>query len=480
MVNGAPSASEILPGAVKHLIPADVTVVTTETQTGVLAEPTDFEFDEPVYLRPNEEYAIVLLANTTDYNVYVANLGEFVLGTTEVRITSQPSMGSLFKSQNGTTWEPSQTQDLTFQLFKADFADSGGIAILENADVPLYSLPTNPIALDSGSRWATITHPNHGLDSGDAIVIYGLDSGSSYAGISGTSILGARTVNHPDQTGYRIYVDSAPTSSATVGGDSAEATQNVIFNDVVPYIETLTPESTHVDLYGKYTTGASYAGTETRFVKDAAFKYKTIRSKETFTAPRMLINPANETVQLGAGNRSATLKVVMSSTSTNVMPVLDMQRASLVGSENIIDKQDSDRDAAGFNTPLTYVAETTASGGSHISKHLTIPITLEDESVGLKILLGANRPSSSDFLVYYRIASESELLSDKAWILLPEETNNPSDDNPAVFREYRYLAGGEAGNLTPFTQYQLKIVFRSTNSSKVLRIKDLRAIALID
>lgn len=480
MVNGAPSSTEIIPGAIKHLLPSEVTVVSTATQDGVLAEPTDFEFDEPIYLRPNEEYAIVLLANTTDYNVYVANLGEYVLGTTEVRITSQPSMGSLFKSQNGSTWTPSQTQDLTFQLFNADFADSGGIAILENANVPVYSLPNNPVETDSGSRWATIVHPNHGLDSGDAVVLYGLDSSTTYAGVLGTSIIGSRTVNHPDQTGYRVYLDSAATSTTAIGGTLMEATQNVMFNRVNPYIETLTPDGTHIDFYAKYTTGKSYAGTETRFVKDTAFKYKTIKEIDEFSTPRMLINPVNEATQLGAGVKSSTMQLKLSSVSTNIMPVIDMQRASLIMTENVIDKQDSDRDTAGFNTPLSFVAETSPSGGSHAAKHITIPITLNDASVGLKILLGANRPSVADFLVYYRVATESEILSDKDWVLLAEETNNPSDEDPTVFREYRYLAGGQAGNLTPFTQYQVKIVFRSTNSSKIARIKDLRIIALID
>ena len=45
-------------------------------------------------------------------------------------------MGSLFKSQNGTTWEPDQTQDLAFKIFKAQFTTAGGIATFENASVP--------------------------------------------------------------------------------------------------------------------------------------------------------------------------------------------------------------------------------------------------------------------------------------------------------------------------------------------------------
>ena len=54
----------------------------------------------------------------------------------------------------------------------------------------------------------------------------------------------------------------------------------------------------------------------------------------------------------------------------------------------------------------------------------------------------------------------------------------PSDEDRSIFRDYRYLIGGQGGALNPFNTFQIKIVFRSTNSSKVATIKDLRVIAL--
>ena len=106
------------------------------------------------------------------------------------------------------------------------------------------------------------------------------------------------------------------------------------------------------------------------------------------------------------------------------------------------------------------------------------PVILEQDAVGLKIVLSANRPSEADFLVYYRTASGDEVLSDQTWVLSNQETNNPSDSNPRIFREYRYLVGGLGGNLSAFTQFQVKVVFRSTNSAKAAVIRDLRVIAL--
>ena len=51
-------------------------------------------------------------------------------------------------------------------------------------------------------------------------------------------------------------------------------------------------------------------------------------------------------------------------------------------------------------------------------------------------------------------------------------------NNPNIFREYRYLIGGQGGSLTAFTKYQLKIVMRSTNQALVPRFQALRSIAL--
>lgn len=481
MVNGYPSAEFIVPGAQVIKNPSEVNVVTTQTQAGVLATPTDFVFEEPVYLNGQTEYAIVLLADTTDYNVYISQTEQFILGTTERRVTAQPSLGSLFKSQNGGTWEPDQTQDLTFRLYRANFDTAGGTVVLENTNVPARLLDADPFTFDSASTIVTVFHPNHGFDSGDTVTITGLDSASLYAGVLGSSILGARTVSKPDQTGYQITVDSAATSGIISGGNNVLATQNMMFDIAVPFVEALVPESTGLGLRGKFITGRSLAGQETRFVKDTSFRALNNRANNIFINPRMIANATTETVELGAGERSATIEMPMTTFSSNVSPVIDLQRASLQLFSNIIDKQHpSDYSLAGFNVPLIYVSEEDPSGGSHAAKHITVPVTLAEDAVGLKILVAANRPSASDFLVYYRTAGEGQVIRDQRWVLLTEETNNPADNDPTVFREYRYLAGGDGGSLPAFTEYQVKIIFRSTNSAAVPVLKDLRVIALAD
>lgn len=487
VVNGVPSSTEVVPGSIVSKLPSEVTLPASETKANILAAGTDFVFDEPIYLMGDTEYAVVLLADTTDYRVYVAKAGAFEIGTTERRIGTQPSLGSLFLSQTGTTWTPDQTRDLTFRLYKAQFSTAGGFATIENANVPLTGLGFNPLTINNASRWVTVAHPDHGFDSGDTVKIYGLDSATTYGGVLGSSIMGANTVSFPDGTGYQIYIDSAPTGSVFAGSGNVIATHNLIYSILNPHLDTLVPDGTGISFEGKFTSGRSLAGGETRFVRDTNFNSVVVKEDNYSLVPLMIANEEAQVSQMG-GLKSATMKVSMTTTSANVSPVLDLQRCSLILVNNKIDKQSTDRNltrptaraGSGLNTPLVFVAETSANDGSHAAKHVTVPVTLAETAVGLRIILAANRPSVSDFLVYYRTATGGQNLLDQSWVLIAPESSIPSDENPSVFREYRYLAGGLGGSLIPFTDYQLKIVFRSSSDAKVPSIKDLRVIAMAD
>ena len=87
---------------------------------------TTIEFKSPIYLENGGEYAICLASNSTKYSVYISRIGEEDL-LTNTFISNQPYLGSLFKSQNASTWEPSQWEDLKFTLYRADFIESGTV-----------------------------------------------------------------------------------------------------------------------------------------------------------------------------------------------------------------------------------------------------------------------------------------------------------------------------------------------------------------
>ena len=119
MVNGSPSP-KVLPFSEIVLDPDEIqTSADGSTATNV-------QFKAPVYCEGGTEYAICLASNSTKYSVYISRIGEVDL-LTDTFISNQPYLGSLFKSQNASTWEPSQWEDLKFTLYRADFLENGSV-----------------------------------------------------------------------------------------------------------------------------------------------------------------------------------------------------------------------------------------------------------------------------------------------------------------------------------------------------------------
>jgi hypothetical protein len=114
---------------------------------------TTFVFESPVYVERNQEYALVLLSNSTSYRVWISRLGERDSITQKV-VETQPTLGSLFKSQNASTWSASQFEDLKFRLYRAEFTTNNGFINFYNPDLSegnlqIAKLTNNPLDLIS-------------------------------------------------------------------------------------------------------------------------------------------------------------------------------------------------------------------------------------------------------------------------------------------------------------------------------------------
>lgn len=110
-VNGYPSSTSVLSSIE---VPAGSVNVSDDATSA-----TTVEFPNLVYLPPGE-YAIVIMANSVNYEAWVAQIGESNIGSDAI-ISQQPYVGSLFKSQNASTWTAEQTQDLKFKLYNCKF-----------------------------------------------------------------------------------------------------------------------------------------------------------------------------------------------------------------------------------------------------------------------------------------------------------------------------------------------------------------------
>ncbi len=187
MVNGYPTR-EVLPFGQVNVAASNIT---TSTDASIA---TTFTFPSPVYLQENTEYGFVALCNTDEYTIYTARLGQKTLDG-ERLITKQPSLGSMFKSQNGGTWTAEQNEDVKFEINNCIFTTNAfGTLNLVNDELPTRLLPrTNPISTTASSGVITVHCPNHGMHSSSAnVTISGLASGT-HNGIASTNINGTYT-----------------------------------------------------------------------------------------------------------------------------------------------------------------------------------------------------------------------------------------------------------------------------------------------
>ena len=160
-VNGYPG-KKILPYSQAVRFPADVNISSTA------ATATKFQFQSPVYVMENVEYALVVKTHLPDYKIWITNLGDQEIGGTR-NISTQPHAGVLFKSSNNSTWSESPTEDLKFTLKAAKFTTgTDGTVTLRNDSVITKQLPTNPFVFTNGNTELKVnTFFPHGMYSTD-------------------------------------------------------------------------------------------------------------------------------------------------------------------------------------------------------------------------------------------------------------------------------------------------------------------------
>ncbi len=124
--NGFPT-NKTLPYASKVLNSDDV-----NTSLDASAATT-FEFETPVMLRANEQFAFVIIpeGGNPDYNVWIAELGgNDVTNNTPIYTNNQ--LGSLFISSNDLNFTPIQNESLKYTAYVAQFTASSASAVFKN------------------------------------------------------------------------------------------------------------------------------------------------------------------------------------------------------------------------------------------------------------------------------------------------------------------------------------------------------------
>ena len=171
MVNGYPGQTVLPFSTVTH----NPSAVNTSSDGSVA---TTFTFESPVYVEENVEYALVVYSNSNEYNMFISRMGEKDLASGQT-IAGQPYAGSLFLSQNASTWTAEQTDDMKIKIKVAKF-DTSKISDLrfENDALPVSSLQNNPIETYDGQTYVKVYNYLHGMYDSvgdkDNVIIAGL------------------------------------------------------------------------------------------------------------------------------------------------------------------------------------------------------------------------------------------------------------------------------------------------------------------
>lgn len=160
LLSGVPS-NVVVPFSEVTLDPDDIKLSTNGTVA------TNFKFPSPVLLagpqqqtvrqapiasQTTAEYAIVLISNSSNYKVFVTELGQNDI-ISGVRVSRQPTLGSMFKSQNGSVWSPAQLEDLKYRIYRADFQNEGLVRFFN----PNLSLSNNKLTVTSSNQFLPLS-----------------------------------------------------------------------------------------------------------------------------------------------------------------------------------------------------------------------------------------------------------------------------------------------------------------------------------
>jgi len=461
VVNGYPSSSVIYPFAEKTLTPDKVKTVTVPDVTDP-NKYTEFKFDVPILLLPGE-HSFVLVSNSNGYECFIAEIGETDLRTS-VKISEQPYTGSLFLSQNGSTWNAEQLSDIMFSIQKRVFTEGTGVGFFET-DLSEYSSNTVFDVLQLMSTDAVVANTAVQYDFVSEMV-----TGGQHPLLP---IVPNQDYECDDGYGRRLL-------STTTGNNTFQLRVSMRSSnkDISPMIDInrlnlLTIENKINNLPLQNTGfiitngGSGYSGNA-----DVTLSYPT------------------GTPGQGAGG--AAIGVVESG-------VLRRIELTNPGTGYITSPTVTINASGGTTATVVYNGEDKSTGGNAAIRYITKKIALTPgfEAGDLRVYMDAHRPAGSGILVYYKLLSDSDssLIEDNNFNLMvesPTTQNFVSQDKydyseltfaPGTYGSGRFdnkilYTSSNGSQYRDFSVFLIKVVMFGTSTVDVPRIAQFRVIAL--
>ena len=351
--------------------------------------PTNFKFHYPVYLQNDTEYALVVETDSTDYKLWASRLGETDIATSTV-ITTQPALGSVYKSQNTESWQEDIFEDLKFKMYRAEFNTSRpATLVLKNKSLGYELLSNNPIETNASSNSNAnsllfknnnnvikISHRDNGFeDSGKSYVFFrtALETG----GITSASLNSTLfQISNSGIDTYNIRSSTDASANSFGGGDNVYATFNRKFETLYPQVGYLTFTGTNLDCSVKTTNVIPVDSKTTNYTSysQTEFEKAFLNEPQYFTNQKMIASDINETLN-SISQGSLQYQMVLTSTVSHLSPVIDLGNASVKTASSRIENATGQEDRFGRRDQVVkfYPVYTfQLSGASEIQANQTI------------------------------------------------------------------------------------------------------------
>jgi len=437
---------------------ADVSLTPDKVKTSVLPSLTDsnkyteFTFDVPIYLLPGE-HSIVLLSNSVGYEAFVGEIGQVNLANS-VKISEQPYTGTLFLSQNGSTWTADQTSDLMFSLYKKAYSTTTpGYAHFE---VDMSQQSANALFDLMQVMSTDVVLANTGIDYQ---FISENTTGATHPYISFVPNLDYKMVD-----GYGRRSLNTATGNTTFSLRTVLSTSN---RDITPMLDK---------------NRLNLLAIENRInnlqLKDNGF---------VITNSGSGYSSASVSITGGGGSGAIATATVTGGQVTGI--TLTSAGSGYTTSPTVTITGD------GSGATVVYNGEDKKSGGNADVRYLTRRVQLASgfDSGDLRVYLLGYMPPQGNIYVYakYLAAGDPQGFNEKNWSLLTQiGGGNFVSADDSDYREMTFAPGAngvETNNIsytsgsvtyTTFATFAVKVVMTSADPTDVPKIKDLRIIAL--
>lgn len=467
VVNGFPHSSAVIPGSDVVINASDIVTCSEEALAAKYVAGgnplddatmyTQVNFSGPVFLQQGAEYCIVLMANSVKYQVYVSRMGDKILGT-ERLISSQPYLGVLFKSQNSTTWNPIQEEDLTFRLLYAQFDKTVQSNIefqLSSSNAITANVPLDTFYVSSGN----LVLPNTSVD----------------AMFATTTATGVKEGNKIIPLDENIYFDDTlgrRVASSVTSSFKLRLLLSSQSADVSPVVDM---------------DRLSLLGIE-NLVNNLQLSNSSV---VVISSSNNWFSAAGLSVTISGGGGSGANAYIANTQIDSNNHVLANVVVDSNGSGYTTSPTFTISGNASITANIQCIGEDRSSGGPAWARYITRKVTLADglDAGDFRVFFAAYKPSVANIYVYYKILSsdDADVFDNKGYQLMTiiQGANNLSLNQDDV-KDFVYAPGAgniadnrvQYGSFASFKYFAVKIVMASTDTTKVPRIRDFRVVAL--